>query len=183
MRALLVAVIVCAPAVASADDGDEFVQGVVGYTSPIAGVQYSDAIAGGARVGIRAGRSLATSPDGKSHLSLEFGFDWRPVKVDGSTEQNLRLLVGPRLTFTADPLEIYFRAAIGYDHLYLSEYVNRDGIALEPGFGAAFRRQGLVLGAEVAVPVSWHPEHQGSDYMDGYAGADLQTMAFAGATF
>jgi len=42
------------------------------------------------------------------------------VRVEYSTEQNLRAMVGPRLTFTADPLEIYFRAVVGYDHLSLS---------------------------------------------------------------
>jgi hypothetical protein len=92
-------------------------------------------------------------------------------------------MVGPRVTFTADPLEIYFRASIGYDHLYLSDYVTPDGIAIEPGFGAAVRRQNLVLGAEIAVPIAVHLEQTGNDYMDGYAGADLQGMAFAGATF
>jgi hypothetical protein len=183
MRTLLVAAILCVPAIASADDGDMFVQGVAGYTSPIAGVQYSDATGGGARVGLRMGRNMLTSLDGKTHIGLELAFDWRPVRVDGSTEQNLRAMVGPRVTFTADPLEIYFRASVGYDHLYLRYDVNPDGVALEPGFGAAIRRQNLVIGAEIAVPIAVHLEHQGNDYMDGYAGADLQAMSFAGATF
>jgi hypothetical protein len=184
MRRFVATMVVCAPLVAQAEVGDNFIQGVAGYATPISGSQYSEGIgSGGARVGIRGGRQLLSNDEGTTFLGLEAGFDWRPVTAGGESEQQVRLMVGPRLTFAADPLEVYFRATAGYERLYLGYDVNPDGFAFEPGFGAAYRRKGIVVGAEVAVPVSWHPEVTGDDFMDGFAGADLQIMTFAGAAF
>src|SRR3954471_12588399 len=136
MRTMVFALL-CVPAIAHAEDGDNFIQGVAGYATPIAGAQYSDAIGnGGARIGLRAGWLGIQNSDDSARLGIEAGFDWRPVRVGEDSEQQLRVMVGPRLTFRAEPLEVYFRATAGYERLYMYN-VNPDGIAIEPGFGAA----------------------------------------------
>ncbi|MBA3463989.1 MAG: hypothetical protein H0T46_28795 [Deltaproteobacteria bacterium] len=184
MRTIVLVLLLCVPALADAEDGDNFLQGVVGYSTPIAGAQYSEGIgSGGARIGLRGGWSGFRNADGSARLGIEASFDFRPVTVGEDSEQQLRMMAGPRLTFSADPLEVYFRASVGYDRLYMGDSVNPDGLALEPGFGAAYRHKGLVIGAEAAVPIAHHPQVTSGEYMDGFTGADLQVMTFAGASF
>ena len=141
---LCVVCLVVAPAIAQAD-GDGFVQGVVGYSEPIAGAQYTDGVHGGARVGVRGGWLPVVH--GQTHFGIEGGLDWRPLDTMEGSVQNLRALVGPRVAFVAEPAEVFFRLTAGYDHLYLGDYVNDTGIAIEPGFGALYRWKGLRFGA------------------------------------
>jgi hypothetical protein len=179
MRITLLVALVAAPAIARAD-ADGFVQGVVGYSSPVAGQQYMDGVeSGSARVGVRGGwMPLRT---GHARLGAEVGIDWRPLGVNGGTAQQVRALIGSRIAFVAERHAVFFRLAVGYDRLYLDYNVNANGFAVEPGFGAAYRYQKLIFGAEVDVPLILHPERQGDDYMDGFAGADLQIVLSVGA--
>lgn len=180
MRHLIVIpLLVVLPAIAHADIGG-FVQGIVGYSSPIAGEQYTRGVdSGAARVGVRAG--WAPIQIGRVRLGVEVGVDWRALDVeDDETAQHVRALVGPRVMFVADRYAVIFRATVGYDHLALGYEVNDTGYALEPGFGATYRHDTLLFGAEVAVPVLWHPQETGDD-LDGFAGADLQMMLSVGA--
>jgi hypothetical protein len=180
IKACVAIAIVAAPVAASAG-GDGFIQGVAGYSSPLAGEDYQREVeGGGARVGLRVGWSPLRI--GRSRLGLEGGFDWRPLSlVDLGSAQEFRALIGPRLTFAADAYEVFFRAAVGYDYLDLEGNFNDEGYAFEPGFGAAYRHDMLRFGAEVAVPVTYHPAVSGTGYMDGFTAADIQLTAFVGA--
>lgn len=180
MKVCIVFAVVSIPGLAAAQ-GEGFIQGVAGYSSPLAGEDYQREVeGGGARVGLRVGWSPLRV--GRAWLGLEGGFDWRPLSlIDVGSAQEFRALIGPRLTFTADAYEVFFRAAVGYDYLSL-ESKNNDGYAIEPGFGAAYRHDLLRFGAEVAVPVTYHPESSGPyDYMDSFTAADIQVTAFVGA--
>lgn len=192
MRALIAAVLVAAPGITSADSAvtadstttssQLFLQGLVGYSSPVSGQQYMDGVeSGAARVGIRAG--FTPLRVGHLRFGVEAGIDWRPLEIvnDEGTAQHFRALVGPRLAFVGDRHTVFFRAAAGYDHLALGGDANSDGYAFEPGFGASYRHARLVFGAEVAVPVIVHRQQTGDEYMDGFVGVDLQIMLSAGA--
>ena len=167
---------------AAATSSPLFVQGLVGYSSPVAGEQYMDGVASGAaRVGIRAG--FTPLRVGHLRFGVEAGIDWRPLDItnDDGTVQHFRALVGPRVAFVGDRHTVFFRAVTGYDHLALGGDANSNGYAFEPGFGASYRHAKLVFGAEVAVPIIVHRQHTGDDYMDGFVGVDLQLMLSAGA--
>jgi hypothetical protein len=178
MRATLCA-LVALTGIASADNG--FVQGVVGYSSPITGEQYMDGVeSGSARFGVRGGYTPIQI--GRVRLGVEGEVDWRPLQLanDYSTQQ-VRAMIGPRFAFVADKNEVFFRAVAGYDHLWLPGGTNDTGIAFEPGFGAATTYQQLIFGAEIAIPITYHREQTGDDYMDGFAGADFQFMLSVGS--
>jgi len=168
------------PAIAHADV-DGFVEGVVGYSSPIAGDQYSDAVEGSARVGLRGGWTPLRL--GSARVGLEAVFDWRPVSVANETASELRTMIGPRLVFAAAPCEVFFRATAGYDYFNIGSYTNHQGYAIEPGFGASYRHKNLLFSADVATPIIIHTQQTGADYMDGFAGADIQLTTSVGATF
>jgi hypothetical protein len=179
MKTLLVMGVLATSSVAFAD-GDAFVQGLVGYASPIAGGTYMEGLHdtdASRRIGVRAG----WSPIHVDHMRIgvDGGVDWRPLTLeyDGDTTQEVRLLAGPRISFVADSFAVFFRTAVGYDHMYLSDYTDESGYAIEPGFGASYRYQSLLFGGEVAVPVTMH---SGMDD-NGFVGADFQLLLSVGA--
>lgn len=183
-RTALLVALMWSPTLAAAEETSVFVQGVVGYSSPVAGTQYMEGVGdAAARIGIRGGWTPLNVGAG-SQLGFDITLDWRPtVGRYGEGAQELRAIAGPRLAFVNDRYMTFFRLAVGYHRLALgdTDYVTATGLAVEPGFGAALRRGSLLFGAEISVPLALHPEQRGDAYRDGYAGADIQALLSIGS--
>ena len=175
-----------APGMAHANS---FIDLVGGLTTPVSDDQWQDYVESSPKLGVRLG-SVSERAGGMLML------DWTPLATDDTgfgdaieaSAHRFRVQVAGIAQHRAGSLTASFRFGGGIDIARATVRTNiigfeseatdtHIGLALEPGFGLWFDVGSVQVGGELALPISFHDDGEGSDVdLEEYTSVDLDLL-------